>query len=163
MAKCDVAGMGKRGLLPAAAPKLPDWDPELLRRVDEVVLSARAGEHHDPDREHLQHLVVALKRCSFGMFCPVGLEGDLRHFAMIGPFCGDAFSPFGEPPCSSTMSGFLAWTRSSLSQIRRWSLKSRPPVTVICGPADTKTTGSGCSRPGVDHSEAGGREGASVP
>ena len=33
-------------------------------------------------------------------------------------------APFGEPPCSSTMSGCLAWTLSSLSQIRRWSLKS---------------------------------------
>jgi hypothetical protein len=38
------------------------------------------------------------------------------------------------------MSGCLAWTRSSLSQIKRWSLKSRPPVTAILGPAGTSTS-----------------------
>ncbi len=61
----------------AAAPELPDRDAELLRLVSEVVLNAGAGEHHDPDRQHFQHRVVAFERRGLGMPGPVGLEGDL--------------------------------------------------------------------------------------
>ena len=35
--------------------------------------------------------VVALERRCLGVLGPVGLEGDLRHLAVVGPFGGDEF------------------------------------------------------------------------
>src|SRR5271166_645639 len=105
--------------LRAAAPEFPDRDTELLGLVGEVVLNARAWEDHDPDRQDVEHRIVAFERGCLGVLGPLGLEGDLRHLAVVGPFGGDSSAPLGDPPCSSTMSGCLAWTRSSLSQIRR--------------------------------------------
>src|SRR3546814_4774823 len=72
------------------AAELPDRDAELAGLVSEVVLNARTREVHDADWQDVEHLVVALKRCCLGVLRPVGLEGDLRHVAMIGPTCGDA-------------------------------------------------------------------------
>ena len=95
----------------ATAPEFPDRNAELLGLVGEVVLNAGAGEDHDADRQNVEHRIVAFEWRRFGVLGPVGLEGDLRHLAVV--------APFGDPPCSSTMSGCLAWTRSSLSQIRR--------------------------------------------
>src|SRR3546814_5938127 len=71
------------------AAELPDRDAELAGLVSEVVLNARTREVHDADWQDVEHLVVALKRCCLGVLRPVGLEGDLRHVAMIGPTCGD--------------------------------------------------------------------------
>jgi hypothetical protein len=91
--ECGIAAgfKGGRRRSRAAAPELPDRDAELLGLVGEVVLNARAGEHHDPDRQHLEHRVVAFEGRCLGVPRPVGLEGDLRHLAVIGPFGGDAF------------------------------------------------------------------------
>jgi hypothetical protein len=75
----------------AAAPELPNRNAELLGLVGEVVLNAGAGEHHDPDRQHVENLVVAFERRGLGVLGPVGLEGDLRHLAVVGPFGGDEF------------------------------------------------------------------------
>src|SRR3546814_17627749 len=72
------------------AAELPDRDAELAGLVSEVVLNARTREVHDADWQDVEHLVVALKRCCLGVLRPVGLEGDLRHVAMIGQTCGDA-------------------------------------------------------------------------
>jgi len=58
-------------------------------------LDARAGEDDDADRYDGQHLIVALERRGFGVFGPVGLEGDLRHLADVGPARGDLFGAFG--------------------------------------------------------------------
>ena len=35
--------------------------------------------------------VVAFERRRLGVLGPVGLEGDLRHLAVVGPFGGDEF------------------------------------------------------------------------
>jgi len=49
-------------------------------------------------------------------------------------------APFGEPPWKSTMSGCLAWTLSSRSQIKVTSLNSSPPVSAIFGPDGNNTS-----------------------
>ena len=41
-----------------------------------------------------KHLVVALEGRGFGVFRPVGLEGDLRDLAIVGPGGRDALGPF---------------------------------------------------------------------
>ena len=48
------------------------------------------GKTHDADRQDVQHLVVALERRGLGVLGPVGLEGDLRNLAVVGPAGGDA-------------------------------------------------------------------------
>ena len=47
------------------------------------------GKTHDADRQHFEHCVVALERRGLGVLGPVGLEGDLRHLAVVGPAGGD--------------------------------------------------------------------------
>ncbi len=81
----------RKGGSRAAALEFPDRDTELLGLVGQVVLDASARKHHDPDRQNLQHRVVSLERCRLGVPGPVGLERDLRHLAVVGPACGDAF------------------------------------------------------------------------
>src|SRR5664279_624308 len=75
--------------LRATPAKLPDGDAELPRLVGQVLLDARAGEDHDADRQHVEHLIVALEGCCLGMLGPIRLEGDLRHLAVVGPASGD--------------------------------------------------------------------------
>src|SRR3546814_18962736 len=70
----------------ASLPESEQRDAELAGLVGEVVLDARARKHDDADRQHVQHLIVALERRGLGVLRPVGLEGDLRHLAGVGPF-----------------------------------------------------------------------------
>ena len=64
---------GSRPLL-----ELHDRDAKLLGLVGEVFLDTGSGEDKDPDREHIQHRVVALEGHGLGVLGPVGLEGHLR-------------------------------------------------------------------------------------
>src|SRR3546814_1189892 len=75
----------------ASLPEIEQRDAELAGLVGEVVLDARARKHDDADRQHVQHLIVALERRGLGVLRPVGLEGDMRHLAGVGPFCGYQF------------------------------------------------------------------------
>ena len=52
------------------------------------------GKTRTADRQDVEHLVVALERRGLRMLRPVGLEGDLRHLAVISPPGGEAFGPF---------------------------------------------------------------------
>ena len=72
------------------------------------------GEGDNADGQRLEHPVVALERCGVPVPGPVGLEDDLRHLA-----AAIRSAPFGEPRCSSTMSGCLVRTLSNASQMRR--------------------------------------------
>ena len=92
----------------AALAEFPDWYAKFPRLVGEIVLDAGAWKHHDPDRQNLQHSVVPFEGRRFGVLGPIGLERDLCHLAIVGPFGGDELGAFGDPPCSSTMSGCLA-------------------------------------------------------
>ena len=74
----------------AALVERPHGDAEFARLVGEVRGDPRAGESDDADRQHVEHLVVALERRRLGVLGPVGLEGDLRNLSMIGPFRCDA-------------------------------------------------------------------------
>src|SRR6266851_6807278 len=73
-----------------AAVELPDRDAELFGLVGEVRGDAGAWKYDDPDRHHGEYLVVAPERCGLGVAGPVGLEGDLRDLAGVGPGGGDA-------------------------------------------------------------------------
>src|SRR3546814_4411126 len=46
----------------ASLPEIEQRDAELAGLVGEVVLDARARKHDDADRQHVQHLIVALER-----------------------------------------------------------------------------------------------------
>ena len=126
----------------AAFAVLPDRDAELLCLVGEVVLDAGAREVQDADRQDGEHRVIAFERRCFRVLRPVRLEGDLRHLAVGHPLRGDEFGAPSAPrraaaPCPG------AWRLSSRSQIRRWSLKSSPPVRAIFGPGGSITWVSG--------------------
>jgi hypothetical protein len=71
--------------------EFPNGDAELPRLVGQVLLIAGAGEDHDADRQHVEHLIVALERRCLGVFGPIGFEGDLRDLAVVGPAGCDAF------------------------------------------------------------------------
>lgn len=87
------AVIGQR--LRAARRHAVDWDAHLAGLVGQIVLDAGAREDHDADRHAVEHLIVALERCGLGVFGPVRLEGDLRHFAIGGPGGCDALSALG--------------------------------------------------------------------
>jgi hypothetical protein len=46
--------------LHATIAEFPDRDAELSRLVGQVLLNAGAGENEDADRQHIEHLIVAL-------------------------------------------------------------------------------------------------------
>src|SRR5258706_5929704 len=75
--------------LRAAVAELPDGYAELPRLVGEVLLNAGAGKYQDADRQHVEHLIIALEGGGLGVLGPVGLKGDLRNLAMIGPTGGN--------------------------------------------------------------------------
>ena len=61
---------------------------EALRFVGEIAGDAGAGEDDDARGHDLEHAVVALEGSGLAVGGPVGLEGDLRDLAMIGPAGG---------------------------------------------------------------------------
>src|SRR5580658_11313626 len=73
----------------AATPEPPNRDAELPGLVGEVVLNAGAREHHDADRQNVEHRVVAFERGGLGVLRPVGPEGDLRDLTVACPFGGN--------------------------------------------------------------------------
>jgi hypothetical protein len=94
----------------AARRHAVDRNALLASFVGQVVLDTGARENDDADRHALEHLVVALEGCGLGVFGPVRLEGDLRHFAVRGPDSRDVLgAPLGDPPCNSTISGCLVY------------------------------------------------------
>ncbi len=93
VAVCLSLGRGQRSR--AACRHSVDRDAHLAGFVGEVVLDAGAREDHDADRHAVQHLVVALEGCGFGVLGPVRLEGDLGHFSVGGPGGRDALGALG--------------------------------------------------------------------
>ena len=95
-----MAARERRSRAASLRAKVEQRDAELPRLVGEIVLDVGAGEDDDPDRQHVQHLIVALKRCGLGVFRPVGGEADLRHLAGVGPLGRDllcaALLPLGK-------------------------------------------------------------------
>src|SRR6266852_3556418 len=73
----------------AAIAEFPNRDPDPLGFADEIVLNAAAREEDDADRHGVEHLVIALERCSLGVPGPIGIEGDLLDVAVVGPTGGD--------------------------------------------------------------------------
>ena len=125
------------------ASEFPDGDAEALRLVGEVVLdSGCLGNAMTPLGGNSSSMAsLRLNGRCLGVPRPVRLESNLRHLPGGRPFEGNPSSaPFGEHACMRTMSGCLAWTLSRRFQIKLWSLKSRPPVTAIFGPAGTMTS-----------------------
>ena len=78
----------------AALREAVDRDAHLAGLVGEVFLDPGSGEDDDPDRHGFEHPVVALEWRGLGVLGPVGLEGDLRHLAVVGPGGRDAFGTF---------------------------------------------------------------------
>jgi len=91
----------------AARRHAVDRDAHLAGFIGQVVLDAGAREDHDADRHAVEHLVVALEGCGLGVFGPVRLEGDLRHFAVGGPGCRDALGALGRSTMQQHHVGML--------------------------------------------------------
>lgn len=70
-------------------------NPENGRLVSEVALDAGPREDDDAVQQDIEHLVVALERCGLGVLGSIGLEGDPRHFAIVGPHGFDQFGALG--------------------------------------------------------------------
>ena len=69
----------------AVCGEVPERDAEPLGLVGEIVLDACAGEDDDADRQHIEHLVVALERCGLGAASPIGLSMDPKLRAHKDP------------------------------------------------------------------------------
>ena len=78
-----------------AAVMLEDRDTQLAGLVGKVLLDPGAGEDQHPDRQDVQHRVVALERGRAAVLRPVGPEGDLRHLTVIGPAGRDKLRALG--------------------------------------------------------------------
>ena len=70
-------------------------DAELLRLVGEVGGDAGAGENDNARGQDFEDAVVALEGRRLAVAGPVGLEGDLRNLAAIGPAGGGLLGAFG--------------------------------------------------------------------
>src|SRR6516164_7627443 len=70
----------------------PDGDAE-APGLGEIGLDAATGGDQHPDWQCFEHGIITFERGCLALR-PVGLEGDLRHLAVIGPACCDAFSTF---------------------------------------------------------------------
>src|SRR5574337_394936 len=62
---------------------------------------------------------LRLNGAAFACFVQSGLKAICGTLRLLAHLAAISSAPFGEPPCSNTMSGCLAWTLSSRSQIRR--------------------------------------------
>src|SRR5208337_1763967 len=76
----------------AALPMIENRNAEALRLVGEIAGDAGAGEDDDARGHDLKHVIVAFERRGLAVGGPVGLEGDLRDLAMIGPAGGGFLS-----------------------------------------------------------------------
>src|SRR3546814_5652259 len=66
-------------------PEVPALDAHRLGLVVQIVLDAGAGQDVDASRQCVQERVVGLELRGLLVPVPVGLEGDLRDVALIGP------------------------------------------------------------------------------
>ena len=73
---------------------IENGNAEALGLVGEIAGDAGAGEDDDADGHDLEHAVVALEGRRLAVGGPVGLEGDLRHLAVIGPAGGGFLGAF---------------------------------------------------------------------
>ena len=89
-----MAELRKAALLRAALAMIKNRNAKALRLVGEIAGDAGAREDDDASGHDLQHAVVALEGSGLAVGGPVGLEGDLRHLAMIGPACGGFLGAF---------------------------------------------------------------------
>ena len=121
-----------------AAVELPDGDAELPRLVSEVGGDARTGEGDDADWQHIEHPVVALEGCRLGVPGPIGLEGDLRHLAIVGPAGGDALGALGR----------AAMQQHHVRVLGVDAVELVPDRAVI---VEVEPTGEGDLRPGGQH------------
>jgi hypothetical protein len=80
--------------LRAALPVIENGNAKAFRFVGEIAGDAGAGEDDDAGGHDLEHAVVALERSRLAVGGPVGLEGDLRHLAVIGPAGGGFLGAF---------------------------------------------------------------------
>ena len=60
---------------------------------------------------------LRLKGAALACLVQSGLKAICGTLRLSAQQAAMRSAPFGEPPCSSTMSGCLAWTLSSRSQI----------------------------------------------
>src|SRR5712671_2426678 len=90
-----------------AAVELPDRNAELFGLVSEVRGDAGARKHDDPDRKDGKDLVIAPERCGLGVPGPIGLEGDLRDLASVGPGGGDALGALRAAAMEQNHAGVL--------------------------------------------------------
>lgn len=104
-----------------AAPmrRPPDRNAQLLGFIGEIVLDSRAREMHYADRQLVKHRVVALEWSGLGMLRPVGLEGDLRDLAIVGPLGGDQLGTLGVSAVQQHHVGMLGVHLVSFAQISR--------------------------------------------
>ena len=75
------------------APPLPNFQtgmPSFLALSARLSWMPVPGKTMTPIGSTSSICVVALERRRLGVLGPVGLEGDLRHLAVVGPFGGDA-------------------------------------------------------------------------
>ena len=74
---------------------MPNRNTHLASLVGQIFLDAGSGEDDDADRHDVQHLIVAFEWRGLCVLAPVWTEGDLRHFASIGPAGRDLFGALG--------------------------------------------------------------------
>lgn len=53
-----------------------------------------SGKTNDANRHGIERDVVAFEGCGLSVFVPIGFEGDLCNFTIVGPFGSDKFSAF---------------------------------------------------------------------
>ena len=84
----SAAWLEKRRLR-AALPMIENGDAEALGLVGEIAGDAGAREDDDACGQDVENAVVPFGGRGLAVGGPVGLKGDLRHLAMIGPAgCG---------------------------------------------------------------------------
>lgn len=103
----------------AALAEFPDRNAELLALSARLAEMPEPGKAMSPIGRTASIWSLRLKGAALAWRVQSGLNaicGTLRWSAQRAAMRS---APFGDPPCSSTMSGCWAWTLSSLSQIKR--------------------------------------------
>ena len=83
---------------------------------------------------------LRLNGAALACFVQSGLKAICGTLRLVGPFGGDQFGALWRAAVDQHHVGMLGVNLVEMSQIRRWSLKSRPPVSAIFGPAGTMTS-----------------------